>query len=85
MSYRIEFKPSATRALRGLSKDTQRRLSPKINALAENPRPHGVEKLSGEENLYRIRVRDYRIIYQIRDKVLLVLVVHVGHRREVYR
>ena len=53
--------------------------------LADNPRPRGVEKLEGRENRYRIRVGDYRVIYEIHDEVLLVLVVRIGHRREVYR
>jgi mRNA interferase RelE/StbE len=53
--------------------------------LAENPRPHGVESLAGEKGLYRIRASDYRIVYQIRDDALLVLIVRIGHRREVYR
>jgi mRNA interferase RelE/StbE len=54
-------------------------------ALAADPRPFGVKKLSADEDLFRIRVGDYRIIYQIRDKELIVLVVKIGHRREVYR
>jgi len=56
-----------------------------MEALTRNPRPHGVKKLSGEQNLYRIRAGDYRIIYQIRDKELVVLVLKLGHRRDVYR
>ena len=62
----------------------QRQLQPKIDALANHPRPHGVEKLKGESNFYRVRSGDYRIIYQIKDKVLLVLLIKIGHRREVY-
>lgn len=85
MTYRIEYRPSFERDFRKLSRDLQQRISPKINALAENPRPQGVEKMAGEENQYRIRVGDYRIIYEIQDKVLLVLVIRIGHRREVYR
>lgn len=54
-------------------------------ALAENPRPLGVRKLEGEEDLYRLRVGDYRVLYAIRDAVLLVLVVRIADRREVYR
>jgi len=53
--------------------------------LVDDPRPHGVEKMSGERNAYRIRVGDYRIIYEIHDAVLIVVVVRVGHRRAVYR
>jgi mRNA interferase RelE/StbE len=83
--YRVEFSNQAARSFRNLSPDAQRRLDPTILALAENPRPQGCAKLSGEESLWRVRVGDYRIIYQIQDKALLVLVVKVGHRREIYR
>jgi mRNA interferase RelE/StbE len=63
----------------------QVRIAAKIDSLAHDPRPRGVEKLSGEENLYRVRVGNYRIIYQLQDAQLIVLVVKVGHRRDVYR
>ena len=53
--------------------------------MAENPRPQGVQQLSGEEGIFRIREGDYRIIYRIEQEVLTVLVVKIGHRREVYR
>jgi mRNA interferase RelE/StbE len=53
--------------------------------LRENPRPQGVKKLAGEENLYRIREGDYRLIYTIGDKELIVLVVKIGDRKEIYR
>ena len=56
-----------------------------ILALAENPRPSGCVKLSGLENLWRVRVGDYRILYSIEDQQLIVLIVSVAHRREVYR
>ena len=56
-----------------------------MRGLAANPRPPGVEKLAGPDDFYRIRVGDYRIIYQIQDDVLMILVVKIGHRREVYR
>lgn len=57
----------------------------KIQELEENPRPFGLKKLVAEENLYRIRVGDYRIIYQIQDKILLILVIKIGHRKDIYR
>jgi mRNA interferase RelE/StbE len=85
VAYRVEVAPHAERQLRRLSKSVQARLTTRMKALADEPRPPGVEKLAGEENLYRVRVGDYRIIYAIEDEVLLVLVVTVGHRREVYR
>lgn len=84
MRYGIRFKPAAAKELAKLPKDVQRRLAPRIDGLAANPRPAGAEKLAGEE-AWRIRVGDYRVVYTIEDRVLLVLVIHVGNRREVYR
>ncbi len=84
-TYRVEFKPSAARAIRKLEADIRRRIVAHAEALADDPRPPGAEKLQGMRDLYRVRVGDYRIIYQVSDKVLLVLVVRVGHRRFVYR
>ncbi len=83
--YRIELKPSAVRDLADLEKRDRTRVARKIDALALNPCPPGAEKLKGTEALWRIRAGDYRIIYTIRNEILLVLVVRVGHRREVYR
>jgi mRNA interferase RelE/StbE len=57
----------------------------KLDALQEEPRPVGVEKLAGAENLYRVRVGDCRIVYAIRDRELVVIVIRIGHRREVFR
>lgn len=84
-AYRIEFAPTAKRQFDRLSRDLKERLRPHIDALAADPRPSGVRKLAGSEGLYRIRVGDYRVIYEVRDDELLVLVVRVGHRRDVYR
>jgi mRNA interferase RelE/StbE len=81
--YQIEFAGRAQRAFRNLSADIQRRLDPAILALANNPRPPGCTKLAGKESLWRIRVGDYRIVYQIQDDRLLVLVVKVGRSREL--
>ncbi len=61
------------------------RLRAAIDDLRENARPSGCVKLAGEPDLYRIRVRDYRIIYQVNDPKLTVLVLSIGHRREIYR
>jgi mRNA interferase RelE/StbE len=84
MVYRVRFKNSAARIIRKLPKEIQGRVIEKAGSLAENPRPHDSKKLHGE-NLYRVRVGDYRIVYTIEDNVLMVLVATVGHRREVYR
>lgn len=85
MAYRIELAPRAKRDLKKLPVDVRRRLAPHIDALANNPRPPGVVKLSGEEDTYRIRVGEYRIVYEIVDDVLLVTIVKVKPRREAYR
>ena len=84
MAYRLEFSSAADRQFRKLPKEVQTRLKPHIDALANNPRPPGVEKLRGEEG-YRLRVGDYRVLYEIHDDILLILVIKVDHRREVYR
>ena len=73
------------RSLRKLERAVQVRIAHVIDSLGVNPRPRGVVKLSANENLYRVRTGDYRIIYSIEDDVLIVLVVALGHRREVYR
>jgi len=82
--YRIEFTRRAERQFNKLPKDVQRRIAPAIEALADEPRPHGVKKLKADNAVYRIRVGDYRVIYEVRDNVLLVLVLEMGHRRDLY-
>jgi mRNA interferase RelE/StbE len=82
--HEIRFKPSAAKELAKLPTDVRRRIAPAIDGLASNARPPGAEKLAGDE-AWRIRVGDYRIVYAIEDRVLVVLVLHVGDRREVYR
>lgn len=85
MTYQVEIVPAAKRQIKKLVNQTQELIIQRLEELAENPRPHGVLKMEGEENLYRIRVGDYRIIYKIQDRVLLIVVVKVGHRGDVYR
>ncbi len=85
MAYTVEFAPSAEREFRKLVREIQLRLRPRIDALATDPRPAGAKKLKGSENLWRIRAVAYRIVYEVRDRTLVVLVVRVAHRREVYR
>lgn len=85
MAYEVRLKPSAERALRKLPTQVRSRIGGRLDALSGNPRPSGCEKLSGEDDLYRVRVGDYRIVYQVADKVLVVLVVTIGHRDDVYR
>jgi len=83
--YRIVFKPSAERAFLALPRDAQKRLDKRILALQDNPRPPGVKALARESGVYRLRVGDYRVLYEVLDDQVLVFVVAVGHRREVYR
>jgi mRNA interferase RelE/StbE len=85
LTYRVDILPSARRELAALPLKDRTRVDKRILSLGENPRPVGSKKLTGEDDLYRLRVGDYRVIYQVQDKVLLVLVVKIGNRREVYR
>ncbi|MUG91379.1 type II toxin-antitoxin system mRNA interferase toxin, RelE/StbE family [Scytonema sp. UIC 10036] len=85
MAYQIEFTPAANRQFKKLPKEVQQRIERKVNQLAIEPLPDGVKKLKGTDSLYRVPVGSYRIIYQILDAVLLVTVVRVAHRKEVYR
>jgi mRNA interferase RelE/StbE len=84
MTYRVIVTPAADRAVAKLPGQIRERIAERLRALADNPRPVGSIKLAGED-LYRIRVGDYRIIYSIEDDRLVILVVDVGHRREIYR
>jgi mRNA interferase RelE/StbE len=82
--FKLVVKKSVAKDLRTIPNEDVRKILARIETLIENPRPDGSEKLSGQER-YRIRQGSYRIIYEIADEVLTVLVVKVGHRREVYR
>ena len=83
--YRIVFTPRAERAFIALSKDIQRRIDQRLLALQDNPRPTGIKALKGDAGIYRLRVGDYRVLYKVHDDQVVVLVLAVGHRREVYR
>ena len=83
-TYDIEFRPAALRELRKIDRSTQPRIRGAIALLAQDPRPPASRQLRGRDG-YRLRVGDYRIIYTIDDGVLLIVVVTIGHRREVYR
>jgi mRNA interferase RelE/StbE len=82
--YKIFFKESVEKDLRSIPKKDIKKILTRIEALAQEPRPQGCEKLSSQEK-YRIRQGTYRIIYSIQDQELTVWVVKVGHRKEVYR
>lgn len=87
MSYKIEFRRPAERELERLTKRdpaTAKRIADALDRLAEDPRPPGVKALKGNARILRIRVGDYRVVYTVQDQLLVVLVVAIGHRREVY-
>ena len=85
MSYRVEFSRGASKQFRKLPLNIQKRIQAKIDELAIEPRPNRVKKLQGDDNSYRIRVGDYRIVYEIKDDILLVIVIKIKHRSEVYK
>ncbi len=81
--YSISIKKSAEKELKSLSAEMYLRVRKSIYNLAENPRPNGCKKLKGKES-YRIREGDFRIIYEIEDEILFIMVIKIGHRKEVY-
>jgi len=84
MTYCIVIKPSAVKELEAVPSKDRSRIVYRIQGLAEEPRPHGCEKLS-RQNRYRIRQGKYRILYEVMDKEVIVVVVKVAHRKEAYR
>lgn len=85
MPYTVNFRPSARKSLGKLPRRDQVRIVSAADALSQEPPPLESKKLSTEEDLWRIRVGTYRVIYQIEDDRLLLLVVKIGHRKDVYR
>jgi mRNA interferase RelE/StbE len=85
MTYRIEFTRSSAKQLQSLPAKARERIQTKLLILADNPRSFDTIKLENQGDLYRVRVGNYRIIYQIQDDELIVLVVKIAHRREAYR
>ncbi len=86
MTFAIEITRPAQRQLRKLDRRARARVSARIDLLAEDPRPAAVKRLQATAAvLYRVREGDYRIVYQVEDERLLILVVTIGHRKEVYR
>ena len=84
MRYCIEVAPAAVRQLRKLDRVAHRRVQAAIELLASEPRPSGAKKLVGGDGEWRVRTGDYRIVYEIHDNVVLVLVIAVGPRRDIY-
>jgi len=83
--WQIEISATAEKQLKKLNKAQQKRIIPAILALAQNPRPDGCKKLRGYADVYRIRVGLCRVIYSVEDKRLVVIVLKLGHRRDIYR
>jgi len=85
MKYTVIISRASQKVINRLDGDMHSRIIRKLETIEDNPRPVGIEKLAGPDNLYRVRVGDWRIVYAIQDRNLVVLVVKVAHRREVYR
>jgi len=85
MSYQIQIKRSAQKELEALPKREQRRIIRTLEALSEEPRPPGARKIVGGEDLYRLRVGDYRVVYQIKEEIFTIWVIRIGHKRDIYR
>ena len=83
--YKVKVAEEAARFIRKQDKRIQRQIINNIRELAQNPRPQGCKKLQGYKELYRIRSGNYRIVYNIREKMLLVFVVRVSHRKDICR
>ena len=84
-SFEIRWKTSAKKELKTLTQPTILKILKVIESLAENPYPHGTKKLQGTEHTYRLRIGDYRIIYSVESSILLIEVIRIGHRKEVYK
>ncbi len=85
MKYQIQITPAAQKVIRKLPAAARSRVQDAIEKLADQPRPAGVKKLQGLEDSYRIRVGSFRVLYQIFDAKLLVLIIDVGDRKDIYR
>jgi len=85
LKYRIEFKRSAAKALKKIPKSDQKRVAERIDSLSEKLPDPATTKMKGDNPFHRIRVGDYRIIYEIHGDILLIVVLKIGHRKEVYR
>jgi mRNA interferase RelE/StbE len=85
VTYEVALTPAAARQLHRLDRHAQRRLQAVIDLLADEPRPPAAKQLVGGAGQWRVRTGDFRVVYEIQDARLLVLVVAVGHRREIYR
>ena len=85
MSYRIEIKRSAAKSLKKIPKANRKRIVDKIDSLAESPPNPDTTKMKGNNPFHKVRVGDYRIVYEIQEDVLMILVVKIGHRKDIYK
>ena len=85
MACTVELRSSAAKALKKLERAMQKRIVHALSQLENDPFPPGVKKLISEEDVYRVRVGDFRIVYRVESAKLIVLVLRIGHRREIYR
>jgi len=85
LKYRIEVKISAAKALKKIPKPDRKRISEKIDSFAEKLPSPDITKMKGNNPFHKVRVGNYRIIYEIQDYVLLILIVKIGHRKDIYR
>lgn len=85
MKYQVFLNKKAEKTLSKMEKSIAKRISEKITQISEDPRHNGAIKLSGEENSYRVKIGDYRIIYEIYDSKIIVIITNIGDRKEVYK
>ncbi len=85
LKYRVEFRRSAAKALKKISRSDRKKLKDRIDSLAKNLQDATSTKMKGDNPFHRIRVGDYRIIFEIHESTLIILVLNIGHRKEVYR
>ena len=83
--YKVELSSTAYKALNKLPRQNLIKILEVIEKLEQDPFPHGYKKLSGQDGVYRIRVGDYRIIYELHGKILLIIVLKIGHRKDIYK
>ena len=85
MTYRIEIKPSAQKELAKIPKTSALKIIDKIKSLAKDPRPSGCKKLTGTDHSFRVRIGNNRVVYSIFDDRLIIQVIKIGHRKDVYK
>ncbi len=83
--FRIDYKKSAFEELKKLDQAVKERIGAAINALGSEPHPPGSRKMVGSGALFRLRVGDYRVIYEVQEKVLTIFIIRIGHRKDIYR